>query len=340
MPGTDRTSELPDFDNRDIVELRPQLSRPSPQLRPLGVELEAEPIDKFGETCLAGTIFLVGSECRFRCTMCDLWQYTHPGPTPPGALAQQITHGLKQLDESLGTKSLATSAAQPSIPLRCIKLYNASNFFATTNVPASDLPNIADRVAHFDRVVVENHPTILLPAITDFKERLNGRLEVALGLETAHPKLLEKLNKAMSLNDFRIACDWLLARDIDVRVFVLLQPPGLDGNSAIDWCLESIRVAEKSGARQVSVIPVRRGNGAIDKLQQNGLFKQPTARSLEVVMQNVDAFRCIVTADLWDWQHIRGTCDACSQARKHLLEKTNLTQSPPQLKDCLQCNDQ
>lgn len=339
MPGNDRTSEIPDFNNREIVELRPPLARPSPQFQPLGVELEAEPIDKAGNTCMAGTIFLVGSECRFRCTMCDLWQYTHAGPTPPGAIVQQVASGRKQLDERLAAKLSESPLVATAESLGCIKLYNASNFFATSNVPASDLPNIANLVSPCDRVVVENHPTIQTPAITDFAQRLTGRLEVALGLETSHPKLLDKLNKAMSLDDFRAACDWLMARDIDIRVFVLLQPPGLDGSAAVDWCLESIRFADQAGARQVSVIPVRLGNGAVDQLRRDGLFKPPVASSLESVMESVGDFRCLVTADLWDWQHLGGMCDACSQSRRQRLETANLTQSPQPRVSCPRCTE-
>ncbi len=107
---------------------------------------------------------------------------------------------------------------------------------------------------------------------------------------------------------------------------MLLNPPGLEYSEAIDACLESIRFAESCGVRQVSVIPTRRGNGAIDHLQKLGMFTPPPASMLEVVMRHVEQFSCVVTADLWDWQLLDGQCDCCGDARKQRLVVINLTQ--------------
>src|SRR5213080_2835173 len=36
------------------------------------------------------TVFLTGRECRWRCVMCDLWQYTTTTDTPAGAIPDQV----------------------------------------------------------------------------------------------------------------------------------------------------------------------------------------------------------------------------------------------------------
>src|SRR5258708_35761396 len=61
------------------------------------------------------TVFLTGQECAWRCVMCDLWQHTTEGATPPGAIPAQIAQARKLLD-----------SRNPIVGH--LKLYNASNF--------------------------------------------------------------------------------------------------------------------------------------------------------------------------------------------------------------------
>ena len=62
-------------------------------------------------------------------------------------------------------------------------------------------------------------------AALSFRDMLAGQLEVAMGLETAHPGVLERLNKHMTLEQFRRAAEFLTKEDIGLRVFILVRPP-------------------------------------------------------------------------------------------------------------------
>ncbi len=148
------------------------------------------------------TLFLRGSECRFHCTMCDLWRYTHIDATRPGDIPLQIQQGLSDL-----------AATEPR-PI-WLKLYNASSFFDTKNVPSSDLATIAGLVANMQRVIVENHPRLVSSsALGSFVEQIQpSRLELAMGLETVHDEVLKKLNKQMTVEDFRQAV--LICRELE-----------------------------------------------------------------------------------------------------------------------------
>src|SRR5437868_3342925 len=61
------------------------------------------------------------------------------------------------------------------------------------------------------------------------------RLEVAMGLETAHPDALDKLNKRMTVDDFVRAADRLRQRDVALRVFLLIAPPGIPSGEQYEW---------------------------------------------------------------------------------------------------------
>jgi radical SAM enzyme (TIGR01210 family) len=322
---------LPRLGSREVLALRPPVLRPTPGNTPLDVFEEDEPANVEGETARVLTILLRGSECSFRCVMCDLWKSTHPGPTPAGAIPAQISAAVGEWNTR---ESLTGSPGQ-----KWFKLYNASNFFAPASVPVADLPAIASQVAFADRVVVENHPKLLTQQVTTFRDAIAGKLEVAMGLETVHPKILPLLNKQMDLDDFSRACAWLLERDIDIRAFVLLRPPGLNESEGIEWCHRSIEFARQQGVRHVSVVPVRGGNGAVEYLEKAGHFGPPQATSLErVVEEQLRKSAMIVTADLWDWEKLRGTCEKCRDIRRTRLATMNLSQQTTPRFDCRLAN--
>ncbi|MDX1504025.1 MAG: radical SAM protein, partial [Thermoanaerobaculia bacterium] len=210
------------------------------------------------------TLFLAGAECPFTCVFCDLWRHTLDGPTPEGALPRQIEMGV--------------GAGDPA--WRWVKLYNASNFFDPRAVPAADHRAIARAVERFPLVVVESHPRLLGDPCRRFADLLSGRLEVALGLETVHPRALAALNKKLDLARYDAAVDWLRGEGIAVRAFVLLGAPFVPSAEQEEWTVASVRHALAGGAGSVSIIPVR-GGGELDRVARSGDFTPPTLELAE-----------------------------------------------------------
>jgi radical SAM enzyme (TIGR01210 family) len=271
------------------------------------------------------TIFLTNRECPFRCLYCDLWKNTTETTVPHGAIPAQIDYALSRLP-----------------PARHIKLYNSGNFFDARAIPPSDLPAIAARVRDFETVIVENHPRLCGEACLRFRDRLQPRLEIALGLETIHPAVLPALNKRMTVEDYDRAVELLKANDISVRTFILLRPPFMTEEEGVTWAVRSLEHAFEVGAGCCAVIPVRAGNGIMERLQREGRFAPPELRSLERVLEagiamlkrrGEGARRVFV--DLWDAEKF-SRCARCGPARIERLQRMNETQelSPPILCDC------
>ncbi|MDZ4699149.1 MAG: radical SAM protein [Rhodothermales bacterium] len=255
------------------------------------------------------TLFLTNRECPFDCLMCDLWKHTLGTPTPAGAIPAQIDFALARLP-----------------PARHIKLYNSGNFFDKKAIPPEDHPAIAARVAGFDTVIVENHPNLCTPDVLRFRDRIPGQLEVAIGLETAHPETLARLNKAMTLQDVRRAVDFLLTNGIQVRAFVLLRPPYTTEDEGVERAIATLAFAFSLGIGCCAVIPTRAGTDAMHHLAAGGDFAPPTLTSLERVMTAGLAMkRGRVFGDLWDLERIYD-CPACGPARKDRLHRINLEQ--------------
>lgn len=234
------------------------------------------------------TIFLTNRECPFRCLMCDLWRNTLSETVPVGAIPAQIDHALLHLP-----------------PARWLKLYNSGSFFDPRAIPPADYAPIADRANRFERLIVENHPALTGDTCLRFRDLLGGRLEIAMGLETVHPEVLAGLNKRMTLDQFSTAANFLRRHAIDLRVFILVQPPLMAAADALHWAERSLEYAMELGAAAAVLIPTRAGNGAMEELN----FVPPAVHTLAAAMEyglRLKAGR--VFADLWD---LRDSCPQC-----------------------------
>ncbi len=278
-----------------------------------------------GITERALTIFLSGAECPFTCSFCDLWRWTTDEPTPRGALPKQIASILETLDRPLP---------------RRLKLYNASNFFDRVAVPPEDVPAIAALARPFAGVTVESHASMVGEPALELARLIDGQLEVAVGLETIHPGAMGHLNKRLDLARFDRAARFLTDSGIALRVFVLLGAPYVPPEESVEWTLRAAEYAAQRGASVVSIIPVRGGNGEMERLQAEGHFTPPTLAQLEAVLDRcVGRATTVFTADLWDIAQLPG-CPECRDARGARLRRLNLTGMAELRIDCPACRAQ
>ena len=309
----------------EIRASRPPKAAVAPD-RPLGHRWDVERAVGGGRRRTL-TVFLAGAECPFTCLFCDLWMHTLPGRTPPGALPEQLGVALAEAE-----------APDPRGAARAIKLYNASNFFDDRAVPPEDDQALADLCTPFERVTVETHCRLVGERAGRFADAVDGRLEIAIGLETIHPSVLPRLNKGMTLDDFDRAVDWAGEREIGVRAFVLVGLPWVAPERFAAWAARSTDYAAKAGVDRVSLIPLRLGNGALDVLERRGDLAPVTLSHVESAFQRsleIAGDRVIVEVDPWDLDGPTA-CPACADARIERLRVANLEQvlRPPPVCDC------
>ncbi len=290
-----------------ILAQRPPKNRVDPT-RPYAYLVEHEPTSD-GRVEPVAAVFLTNKECPFRCLMCDLWINTTDQPVAPGLIPEQIRWALERLG-----------------PARHIKLYNSGNFFDPQAIPEGDYPAIARIVSRFDTVIVESHPRMIGRRCLKFNEMVSSAVHVAMGLETVHPEVLQKLNKRMTLQDFEGAVATLKAHGMEARAFILLRPPFLNELEGVLWAKRSIDYAFDVGVECCSVIPTRGGNGAMEVLARQGDFEPPTLDSLEEVLDyGLAQGRGRVFADLWDIEKLSGGARAGSE-RVQRIRRQNMTQ--------------
>jgi archaeosine synthase beta-subunit len=322
--------------DRFVLDRRPPRPSHDPW-RAQGLLVEDEPAADRTIARVA-TVFLTGRECPWRCVMCDLWQHTTPGDTPPGAIAAQVAAARDTLE-----------ASRESV--RQMKLYNAGSFFDPRAVPEGDYDAIAAALSGLTRVIVESHPSLVGARTSRLLETLDRHrtagvaapaLEVAMGLETAHPEALEKLHKKMTVGGFVVAADRLKSLGVALRVFLLVSPPFVPRAEQDDWLLRSVDLACAAGASVVSLIPTRTGNGALDALAEDGCFSVPRLldleRSLALAQSRMTTTGARVLADLWDLARF-ADCPRCLDARRDRLRAMNLEQRYLPQVSCPQCAD-
>ncbi len=312
-------------------------SRQSARIR--GLRPRVEPADPFRSHGLVidrersargpratATLFLAGAECPFTCVHCDLFRFATAGAAAPGALVRQVEAALPEISDTV----------------ELLKLYNASNFFEPRAVPEADEAAIAEKLDRFATVTVECHPKLLLgdrgwDRCQRFQAALGGELEVAMGLETANATALAQLNKQLALEDFERACERLRAQSIAIRVFVLIGAPFVPEAAAENAVLESAVFALEHGAGVVSLVPVRGGNGELERLAGLGLWHPPTLDLVERSFHRCLGELCypagVVLLDEWDLERVPGGCAKCRRQRIDGLRRANRDGATPVVPD-------
>ncbi len=280
-------------------------------LRPYAFLVEPE-CSADGSPVDIATIFLTNRECPWRCVMCDLWKNTLETSVPTGAIPAQIRYALERLP-----------------PAQQIKLYNSGSFFDGRAIPRSDYRAIAGCVDAFENVIVECHPALIGQRALEFRDLLAGRLEVAMGLETAHPEVLMRLNKGMTLEQFAVAAGFLGRHEVPWRAFILIQPPFLHPDLSLEWAERSLEWAFDHGAGAATLIPTRAATDQMNQLEREGSFTPPRLSVAEAAFESgLMRKRGRVFLDLWDMErNMKGReCGDCFDRRCARLGRMNLSQ--------------
>ncbi len=313
--------------DRFVVERRGDRQARDPFVHQ-GVLVEDEP-DAHGRLTRTATVFLTGRECPWRCVMCDLWQYTTVDDTPPGAIPLQIRAAV----------ALLPPRAEAPV---AVKLYNAGSFFDPRAVPETDDPAIVDALAPFSHVIVESHPALVGARTWRLRDALGERgisLEVAMGLETAHPQALDAINKGLTVERFASAASALAAHGVSLRTFLLVHPPFVPRGEQRAWLSRSVGFADDCGAAAISLIPSRGGEGALEAIAHAAGFAPPLVRDVEeaaCVARAATSARVFV--DLWDFERVT-RCTACALSRHERLRQFNLTQKLGRADMCDACGE-
>jgi archaeosine synthase beta-subunit len=295
------------INGRWIKSLRIQKNRINPK-RPYAYSVERER-SRFGSIDDTATVLLTNKECPYTCLMCDLWKNTTEQQVSAEDIKEQINWVFPLINSALH-----------------IKIYNSGNFFDLKAIPEEVYPFFSEKLYSFKTLIVECHPRLVNNRCLNFRNMINSELQIAIGLETSNPRILSRLNKNMTIEDYAKSVKFLTMNKIHVRTFILLKTPFQDEAESVKWAKRSIEFAFQCGVECCVIIPTRTGNGAMDWLKNNGYFKPPLIESLEEVLDyGISLQGGRVFADIWDLEKF-SDCNQCFEERKDRLNSMNLNQ--------------
>ena len=175
------------------------------------------------------------------CTNCGFWHHLTTGGVPVSA---------KDLVAQL---QAALDAHRPELEtITEVDLFCSGSLLADEEVPPAartGLLSLCATLPALRRVVVESRPEyVTATAVEPLVSALGpfpGRLEVAIGLETADDFLRqERIRKGFTLAQFERAAGVLARLDVGLGVYLLLKPMGTGEEEAVEDVLASGRYLE------------------------------------------------------------------------------------------------
>ncbi|MFB6128687.1 MAG: archaeosine biosynthesis radical SAM protein RaSEA [Halorhabdus sp.] len=272
------------------------------------------------------TIVLNTGGCRWAraggCTMC-------------GYVAESVDGGTVAHEDLLAQIDAALEQERETHDGTCrqVKIYTSGSFLDEREVPAETRGAIAERFGDRDRIVVESLPDFVdREKIADFREQ-GLAVDVAIGLETATDRVRHDcVNKYFDFSDFEDACTEALAADAGVKAYLLMKPPFLSEQEAIEDMISSVeRCGAVDGCHTVSMNPTNvQRYTMVEQLYFDGGYRPPWLWSVVEVLRETADEDVTVVSDPVGHGSDRGphNCGECDDRVQTAIKDFNLRQDP------------
>ncbi|MBY8989139.1 MAG: archaeosine biosynthesis radical SAM protein RaSEA [Candidatus Lokiarchaeota archaeon] len=216
------------------------------------------------------------------CTMCGYIQ---------DANIENVNSGniIKQFDYAFNSKIKEINSDEDNFSL---KVFNSGSFFDENEISDEARLHIYEKIEELDKikeVVIESRiEYITSDRLTELKDNLkNKHIEIAIGVETVNDYIRNHyINKGMLFNDFKTVLNICKENNIGVKTYLLLKPPFLNEQGAIDDCISSINNLIDLGVNTISINPVNIQKGTlVESLYMQNRYRPPWYYSLFKVLK-------------------------------------------------------
>jgi archaeosine synthase beta-subunit len=168
-----------------------------------------------------------------------------------------------------------------------VKFYTSGSFLDDREVdPASRRAFLAAFAGRARRVLFETLPEFAQPATLEpLRAAFPGEIEVALGLESTQPVVLQRfINKGAPPSEYLAAADRVRGLGLKAKAYLLLKPPYLTEGESIEDVVRSVGIAAPH-FDAISINPVHIQNGTVvEWLYRRGRYRPPWLWSLVEAM--------------------------------------------------------
>lgn len=300
------------------LERRPPPAPPDAARRFVNQWVETEAIGD--ETVKAFVLILRTRGCYWAdlkgCSMCGYAKDTLGRSASASELSAQVD------------SALARYRGEPYV-----KVYTSGSFLDDREVdPASRLALVRAFAPAARRLLFETLPEFVTEsAVAPLRDAFPGELEVAQGLESAQPEILQRfINKGSPPSEYLAAADRLRAMKVRAKAYLLLKPPYLTEEEAVEDVVRSVEVAAPR-FDALSINPVHIQNGTVvEWLYRRGRYRPPWLWSLVEAMRRGAAVRggtrLVTFPTAGGFARGPHNCGACDAAVLAALEAASLGQ--------------
>ncbi|MDI6708415.1 MAG: archaeosine biosynthesis radical SAM protein RaSEA [Candidatus Thermoplasmatota archaeon] len=213
---------------------------------------------------------------------------------------------------------------------KIVKIYTSGSFLDTDEISENAQTKILEFVSRAEKVVIESRPEFVN------KEHLSKlikkcNLEIALGLESSNPLILEKsINKGLKLEDYVRAAKIINELGIKLRTYILIKPPFITEEEAIVDAVNSAKFASKY-SQTLSFNPVNiQKNTLVEYLWKRKEYRPPWLWSvLEVLKESKTEVKGWLICSPTGGGSARGAhnCGKCDSAILRATREFSLTQN-------------
>ena len=287
----------------------PKRRTPKPRMWTEKDRLDGEVVDAF-------VFILQTSGCRWShhsgCSMCGYYS-----DSIPNVSAEQLQEQLEMAAERYQGEPI-------------VKVFTSGSFLDDREVPVDVQRQVMQLFFEgADRVVVETRPSFV-PGLDRIADAVpSGKtLSVAMGLESANDRVLEyAINKGFTFADWQRAAEQVRDAGFEVKTYVLLKPPFLTEEEAIQDALATVDAAAGlSHAMSLNPVAIH-GNTLAEYLWKRGLYRPPWLWSVvEVLMEASARYDGQVTCDVVAGGKQRGAhnCGDCDTTMLEAIEQFTL----------------
>ncbi len=165
-----------------------------------------------------------------------------------------------------------------------VKVYTSGSFLDRNEIPLEARNAVMDAFPSAKSILFESRPEFVTPEELDALP--DGRVQVALGLESADNEILRKcINKGFLVEDYVRAASLLKERGIPMRTYLLLKPSFLTERRAMQDTIRSIAFAAPY-SESISINPLNvQKDTMVERLWRRGDYRPPWLFSLVEVLK-------------------------------------------------------
>jgi len=228
-----------------------------------------------------------------------------------------------------------------------IKIFNSGSFFDTQELPPTTQQVIlAESNQYTEKIVVESRPEFITNKIVNKLEKnnMNKKIEVGIGLETANDHIrTHAINKGFTYNDFKKAATILKNHHIGIKTYLLIKPPLLTEQEAIDDTLSSIKIINDISTT-ISLNPCNiQRHTVVEYLWKRQYYRPPWLWSIiDILKKSSQLTNTRIQCDIAGGGSSRGAhnCPECNRNCLDAIHQYSLTQDTSYLtKPKCDCKD-